>query len=89
MPVHDWTRVSAGSFHDFHNTWIVQIKTALNAGILPDGFYAQPEQVAREIGPDVLTLNTTVERPETASDHSFMTAVAEAPPEVSFTETTG
>ena len=22
MPTHDWTRVSAGTFHDFHCTWI-------------------------------------------------------------------
>lgn len=22
MPIHDWTRVSAGTFHDFHVAWI-------------------------------------------------------------------
>ncbi|MDP6118796.1 MAG: DUF4058 family protein [Planctomycetota bacterium] len=87
MPVHDWTRVSAGTFHSFHLTWIVEVKKALNREILPDGFYAQSEQVPGNIGLNALALNTTVERPETTSDHSFMTAVAEAPPEVSFTET--
>jgi hypothetical protein len=40
MPVHDWSRVSAGVFHDFHNTWIVELKNALNGGVLPCGYYA-------------------------------------------------
>ena len=35
MPLHDWSRVPAGLFHDFHQTWSIQIKLALNAGILP------------------------------------------------------
>ena len=25
MPVHDWTRVEASIFHDFHATWIVDV----------------------------------------------------------------
>jgi hypothetical protein len=37
MAIHDWTRVTAGTFHDFHQTWLVEIKRALNAGILPSG----------------------------------------------------
>jgi hypothetical protein len=56
MPVHDWTRADAGTFHDFHVGWTVAIRTALNTGILPSGYYAQAEQVAGNIGPDVLTL---------------------------------
>jgi hypothetical protein len=55
MPVHDWTRVSAGTFHDFHGAWIVHLKEALNAGVLPEDYYAQAEQRATVI-PDVLTL---------------------------------
>src|SRR6266513_1075704 len=35
MAIHDWTKVSAGLFHDFHQSWAVRIKDALNAGILP------------------------------------------------------
>jgi hypothetical protein len=31
MPVHDWTRVSAATFHDFHGAWIVHLKETLNA----------------------------------------------------------
>ena len=37
MPMHDWSRIPAGLFHDFHQTWSIQIKLALNAGILPKG----------------------------------------------------
>ena len=35
MPVHDWTRVDAGVFHDFHNVWIAFLRNALNSGVLP------------------------------------------------------
>ena len=57
MPVHDWTRVSAGTFHDFHNAWITELRNALNGGLLPRGFYAQGEQYAGQIQTDVLTLH--------------------------------
>lgn len=30
MPMHDWTRVSAGTLHAFHNAWITHIQEALN-----------------------------------------------------------
>lgn len=56
MPIHDWTRVDAGTFHDFHHAWIEEIKRALNRGILPKGYYAMAEQVAGGMIPDVLTL---------------------------------
>ncbi len=56
MPVHDWSRVEAGIFHDFHHAWIEEIKRALNAGLLPDDYYALAEQHAAGFGPDVLTL---------------------------------
>ena len=56
MPIHDWTRVTAGTFHDFHQTWIIEIKRALNSGRLPDGFYAMAEQITGGWGPDVLAL---------------------------------
>jgi hypothetical protein len=56
MPVHDWTRVDAGIFHDFHHGWIEEIKRALNRGILPADYYALAEQFAAGFGPDVLTL---------------------------------
>ncbi|HEV3255720.1 MAG TPA: DUF4058 family protein, partial [Gemmataceae bacterium] len=46
MPVHDWTRVNAGAFHDFHSAWIIHLKEALNGGLLPEGYYAMAEQHA-------------------------------------------
>src|SRR5690606_1979521 len=39
MPMHDWTRVAAGIYHDFHHEWISAIKQALNA-VLPGTYYA-------------------------------------------------
>lgn len=56
MPVHDWTRVEAGIFHAFHQQWIIAISNALNEGILPEDYYALPEQHAAGFGPDVLAL---------------------------------
>src|SRR2546425_9095046 len=40
MPIHDWTRVDAGLYHDFHQDWTVEICRALNRGRLPPGFAA-------------------------------------------------
>jgi hypothetical protein len=83
MPVHDWTRVSAGTFHDFHSAWIIGIRNALNGGVLPDDFYAQAEQVAGQIGPDVLTLKW--ERGEDDAPVRGGVALATAPPQVAVT----
>jgi len=46
MPLHDWTRVPAGLFHDFHQSWSIRLKDALNAGRLPDGIVALVEIVS-------------------------------------------
>jgi len=81
MAVHDWTRVSAGTFHDFHNAWITQLRDALNGGLLPDGFYAQGEQWAGQIQTDVLTLHAGREPP--APVGGGVLAIEEAPPRVS------
>jgi len=59
MPVHDWSRVEAGIFHDFHHAWIEEIKRSLNSGLLPEDYYAMAEQHAAGFGPDVLTLETS------------------------------
>jgi hypothetical protein len=40
MPVHDWTRVTAGIFHHFHHRWIAAISDSLNAGLLPSDYHA-------------------------------------------------
>lgn len=55
MPIHDWTRVSAGTFHSFHNACITHLQTALNTGLLPQPYYALGEQQAGAVGPDILT----------------------------------
>ncbi len=59
MPMHGWTRVDAGIYHDFHHEWISEIKRALNRGLLPEDYYALAEQQAAGFGPDVLTLQDT------------------------------
>ena len=51
MPMHDWTRVPSGLFHDFHQRWTAALSNALNAGCLPKGFYALVEQRVEEDQP--------------------------------------
>lgn len=84
MPVNDWTRVEAGIFHDFHTAWIPEIRTALNGGVLPDGYYALAEQHAGNVIADVLTLHTSEspqEWPLSPLPDVGGLAVAEAPPQ--------
>ena len=84
MPVHDWTRVDAGIFHDFHTVWAVAIRNALNEGLLPQGYYAMAEQHAGRAVADILTLHASSEPAEPSwlpPDTGGM-AVAEAPPRV-------
>lgn len=56
MPVHDWTRVDAGLFHDFHQGWTIALRNALNAGLLPPGYVALAEQRVTGPEPDVVAL---------------------------------
>jgi hypothetical protein len=56
---------------------------ALNGGLLPADYYAMGEQIAQDIGPDVLTLQVPVWREEPPGTPAGATAVAEAPPAVS------
>jgi hypothetical protein len=56
MPLHDWTRVPSGLFHDFHQSWSIRIKDALNAGRLPKGVAALVEQKAGPLEADVLAI---------------------------------
>ncbi len=92
MPIHDWTRVEPGTFHDFHAAWIVEIRNALNGGLLPPDYYALAEQMAGPLGPDVLTLQasadsadeTAYEAEDEGSGASVVT-LAVAPPKVRYT----
>jgi len=58
MPIHDWSRVPSGLFHEFHQSWSVRIKDALNGGSLPQGFYALVEQRVDGPEPDVIAVET-------------------------------
>lgn len=84
MPLHDWTRVDAGIFHDFHLAWIGELRRVLNSGLLPPDYYALAEQVAGGIGPDVLTLQTPGAN-VSGTDLEGAVAVQVAPPKVQFT----
>jgi hypothetical protein len=84
MPIHDWTRVPDGTFHDFHATWIPKIKNSLNRGILPAGYYAMAEQIAGGFEPDVLTLQAAEDvDDELKGGEQGGTAIAVRPPRVS------
>src|SRR4051794_11532087 len=82
MPIHDWTRVNAGIFHDFHHSWIEEIKRALNRGLLPPDHYALAEQIAGGLGPDVLTLQAATGEAPALEQPSGGLALATAPPKV-------
>jgi hypothetical protein len=80
MPIHDWTRVRSNRFHDFHQTWTVAIRNALNDGRLPPGFFAMVEQKAGGPEPDVITLELT--QPPGSAPGGV--AVATQPPKARF-----
>lgn len=90
MPIHDWTRVRAGVFHDFHQEWTVCIKRVLNGGILPPGYYAMVEQASAGRYPDVL--NFQIDRGNGTngtlppSSNGGVRTLTEAPPRVGITE---
>lgn len=101
MPVHDWTRVSAGIFHALHSGWITRLSDVLNRDLLPPEYYALAEQRSAAAAPDILTLESlrdplaeegydvpeTPERePEAVVGASRGIAVADAPPKVSYTD---
>jgi hypothetical protein len=79
MPVHDWTRADAGLFHAFHQLWISTICTGLNEGVLPENYFALPEQAASGPIPDVLALHLKGDDSNETPDHGQL-AIAEAPP---------
>ncbi len=85
MPIHDWTRVDAGTFHAFHTLWIGELMKALNAGLLPKGYYALAEQVATRMQTDLLTLRADVPREVPHGIPNGAVAVAEVAPCVRLT----
>jgi hypothetical protein len=85
MPIHDWTLVDAGVFHHFHNSWLNHVSDALNAGILPTGFYALTEQHAHRSIAEVLALHVGLPQADSPPG-DWGVAVAEAPPRVRRTQ---
>lgn len=85
MPIHDWTRVSAGVYHDFHCTWIPEIKRALNGGVLPQGYFAMTEQHGHAVHVDVMTLRAASAEPARNGGGAGGIAVAQTPPKVAVT----
>jgi hypothetical protein len=83
MPIHDWTRVDAGLFHDFHQDWTIELRRSLNAGRLPPGYVALADQQTGGLIPDVLTLNRRPKELETREPAGGL-AVATAPPQARF-----
>ncbi|MDB5313533.1 MAG: hypothetical protein JWO38_7735 [Gemmataceae bacterium] len=84
MPIHDWARVSPGTFHNFHYRWLAALCDALNAGGLPDGYFAMAEQRAGGPIPDILTLHLPPPPGGATNGHTTGPAVATAPPQTRF-----
>ncbi len=77
MPIHDWTRVPAGTFHFFHQRWIQDLAASLNGGVLPPGYFAMSEVEAKGPIPDVLALKV---QPAVPVEESVSVAVLDVPP---------
>lgn len=85
MPMHDWTRVAAGIFHAFHHDWITEMARALNGGLLPEDYYALPEQQAAGFGPDVLALQSpSANEGEAATSSGSTTTLVRTRPQSQF-----
>lgn len=94
MPIHNWTRVPTGIFHDFHQDWAVRLKLALNDGVLPPGYYALIEQSSGGRHPDVLKFQTEHREPASTNGGGAASratgnvlTLAETPPRASITAT--
>ncbi len=74
MPIHDWTHVSPGGYHNFHQDWTIEIYRALNRGLLPPGFTAYTDLRVSGWAPGVIAIDTE----HRASPGGL--AVAAAPP---------
>src|SRR5262249_41631657 len=74
MPIHDWTRVSTGGFHDFHQDWTIEIRRTLNRGLLPPGYAAYTDLKVSGREPEVIAIQSS------GSATPGGLAVADAPP---------
>lgn len=46
MAVRDWSRVNTNLLQHFHGQWISELVDTLNAGLLPEGYFATGQQTA-------------------------------------------
>jgi hypothetical protein len=76
MPIHDWSRIPAGIYHDFHQGWTIEIRNQLNRGVLPEGYYAMADQRVTGPEPDIIALRLR------GSEPAGGLAVAETPPRI-------
>src|SRR5262249_45769420 len=76
MPIRDWTRVDAGTFHDFHQGSTIEIRNKLNSGVLPDGYFAMADQRVSGPEPDIIALRLRGPEPTGGL------VVAETPPRI-------
>jgi hypothetical protein len=83
MPIHDWSRVDANLFHDFHQTWSIAIRNALNGGLLPKGYSALVEQHAGGLVPDVIALQRR-SRPNRPVEPTGGAVVTATPPKTRY-----
>jgi hypothetical protein len=83
MPMHDWTRVKAGTYHNFHYRWIAAIMDRLNAGLLPPGFFAMAEQIIGQPETDVVTLQTPSQSKSPSGSPGTLVA-SSSPPKTRF-----
>jgi hypothetical protein len=81
LPIHNWTRLSAGVFLHFHVGWIGDLSRTLNGGLLASGYYALAERSDGGFGPDVLRLQQP-DRGTAADDPGLGIALATTPPQV-------
>src|SRR5438477_11660841 len=70
MPIHDWTHVTAGTWHSFHLGWVSEIRLVMNTELLPSDYYVQTEQLAGPFRHDVPTVQTP-EAPEPQTNGSL------------------
>ncbi len=77
MSIHAWSRVPSGLFHDFHPSWSIRIKDALNSGPLPKGVAALVEQRDGPRESDVLAIEA---RPKRHLGEELDVSIATLPP---------
>ena len=88
MPIHDWSKVKPGTYHNFHQLWTSSITNQLNSGILPRGCFAMAEQIIGGPEPDVVALklyDDPIETPDGQRSEEFGfggNGIALAPPQL-------